>query len=291
MDAPATSGLSWADKRVAGRCRAKGVVEAGWAAFKLERLDTASGYLARGAKLTRSPRSRGACLYNLGRVHERMGNKGDAAAAYKRSLVLRPNNAETKRRYNKLSAYDAVSCPPSESLKDIEAACAKLRELDSDPRIGCSAKPIEDVEGSGPGKLLIVEDQFTHSGAWMDRYLVRQDADGVHFLVKIGSSWSRGCSQGNHRVDAAAYRQVIPAGPEELVVDIDVGEDYTCHMMVDEDAEPFKLDETRRVVCGMDDDRWRCSGVIEGSVPRGPAVRDMLQCPRQADGDRSSPRE
>jgi hypothetical protein len=255
--------------------------EAGWAEFQLGRLAAATEHLERGSQLTRAPRLRAACLYSLGRTYERLGKKGEAQGAYRRSLVLRPDSPATERRYRALDphAAESLSCPPSGPHDSVSAICARLRELDEDDRIYCDASPVEAANGEGSGAWMILYDRFDHSGGWTDYYLLRKQGNRFRLLGQVGSSWSRACSLGTHSVSDVEQRQVIPGGPAELVLTFSVWEFYACHQHVEPDADPYELEEERTMVCAETSGRWRCTGVIEGTVPQGAAVRDMLRCP------------
>lgn len=56
--------------------------------------------------------SRGALLYNLGRIAEAQGADHQALAHYRGSLAARPDNATVKRRLAKLERATAASKPP-----------------------------------------------------------------------------------------------------------------------------------------------------------------------------------
>jgi hypothetical protein len=80
---------------------ASALAELGWALFNLRQLDEAERVTREALDLTRSDRTRGALLYNLGRIAE---ERGDAAAAkehYERSLAARDNRT-VKRRLDRL---------------------------------------------------------------------------------------------------------------------------------------------------------------------------------------------
>jgi tetratricopeptide (TPR) repeat protein len=77
------------------------LAELGWALFHLRQLEEAERVTREALELTRSDRTKGALLYNLGRIAE---ERGDAAAAlehYTRSLAARDNRT-VKRRLDKL---------------------------------------------------------------------------------------------------------------------------------------------------------------------------------------------
>ena len=74
------------------------LAELGWAAFLSGDLAVAERSTQRAIDSTgASDRTRGAALYNLGRIHEERGDKVAAATAYTRSLRLRENSVVAKR--------------------------------------------------------------------------------------------------------------------------------------------------------------------------------------------------
>lgn len=80
---------------------ASSLAELGWALFHLRQLDEAEKVTREALDLTRSDRTRGALLYNLGRIAEERGDAAAATEHYTRSLAARDNRT-VKRRLEKL---------------------------------------------------------------------------------------------------------------------------------------------------------------------------------------------
>jgi len=74
------------------------LAELGWAAFLSGDLELAERSTLRAIDSSvAKDRTRGAALYNLGRIHEERGDKNAAVTAYNRSLRLRTNGVVTER--------------------------------------------------------------------------------------------------------------------------------------------------------------------------------------------------
>ena len=76
---------------------AKTLGELGWAYFNAGQLDEAEDRLERGLQYADNDQTRGAILYNLGRVAEANGDKAHAIELYQRSLAVRPNTTVDAR--------------------------------------------------------------------------------------------------------------------------------------------------------------------------------------------------
>jgi tetratricopeptide (TPR) repeat protein len=90
------------------------LAELGWAAFLSGDLDRAERFTRRAIDSSvASDRTRGAALYNLGRIHEERGDEGAALTAYTRSLRLRDNKVVAGRvaeLEGKGAAVEAKEC-------------------------------------------------------------------------------------------------------------------------------------------------------------------------------------
>lgn len=71
--------------------------ELGWAAYNAGDLDKAERFTRQAITAASQDKTRGAVLYNLGRILEDRGQKDEAAVAYQRSLQLRPNDTVSGR--------------------------------------------------------------------------------------------------------------------------------------------------------------------------------------------------
>jgi Flp pilus assembly protein TadD len=76
---------------------AKTLGELGWAYFKADRLDEAHTTLEQALHHAKTDRTRGAVLYNLGRVAEAKSENDLATELYARSIAVRPNDAVSSR--------------------------------------------------------------------------------------------------------------------------------------------------------------------------------------------------
>jgi tetratricopeptide (TPR) repeat protein len=84
------------------------LAELGWAAYLAGDLDTARRNTELAIAGDATDRTRGAALYNLGRILEDRSDKDGAAAAYQRSLALRPNEV-VQTRLTTLTAAGATT--------------------------------------------------------------------------------------------------------------------------------------------------------------------------------------
>lgn len=86
-------GIAELEKAIAiNPLHAKSLGELGWAYFNAGKLDEAKDRLERGLQYAENEGTRGAILYNLGRVAEAKGDKPHAIELYTRSLAVRPGN-------------------------------------------------------------------------------------------------------------------------------------------------------------------------------------------------------
>lgn len=272
------------------------LAEAGWAAFNAED-ERASELLMRAMRLQGPARRLGAIYYNLGRLHERDAEQ-DASAReaavgwYRRSLDIRPDNAETRRRYEALAgeSYEETVCPPSERYASIEAFCAALLEVnydapfDEEDRIDCGVRPEAEeplavpTEGEGPGELVVIDDESSYSGAFTRWYLALSRDEHIEVLGALGSSWDRSCSFGSVEIEHARW-QPAGEGPPRLVVELHSTGEYfcgpspwdecmerveqndgdaaECEHEADDNVE--RTDERHRMICVDVDGRYRCS--------------------------------
>ncbi|MCB9701205.1 MAG: tetratricopeptide repeat protein [Myxococcales bacterium] len=73
------------------------LAELGWASYLAGDLGKAERFTRQAIGAATEDRTRGAALYNLGRIHEDRGERDEAATAYKRSIALRPNDTVSAR--------------------------------------------------------------------------------------------------------------------------------------------------------------------------------------------------
>ena len=75
-----------------------------WTHFEAGRLSHARAACERGLRASPTPATRGALLYNLGRIAEARGRTSDARARYRGSLEVRPGNTTVQARLDSLGA-------------------------------------------------------------------------------------------------------------------------------------------------------------------------------------------
>ena len=278
--------------------------EAGWQAFRLERLDRARELLERGARLSRIPSRRAACLYNLGRVHEGRGEVAKARARYAESLRLRPNDVVAERLAG-LSAADegtgddGTGDEPTgddrepETYASLETFCDNWVDADN-RRISCDVIGAEPFPDAGTSAELLFVDDVYWTYDWTYHYLLLRTAAGLTLLASLGESETHGFDTIGQqvRVEDVSMRQVIAGGEREVIVTLD-------HQWWDDSAESnamwecdergleFDSDECRRIMdesgggdsggrptvvgCARIEGRWCCRDFGE----RLPAAADF----------------
>lgn len=107
-------GIAELEKAIAiNPLHAKSLGELGWAYFNAGKLDEAKDRLERGLQYAENDGTRGAILYNLGRVAEAKGDKPHAIELYQRSLAVRPNDVVSSR-LAELGAPASTAAAPTE---------------------------------------------------------------------------------------------------------------------------------------------------------------------------------
>jgi hypothetical protein len=284
--------------------------EAGWAAFQAKD-PRAESLLREGLELSPPGSGRAACLYSLGRVLERDHQPIQAVDAYGDSLALRPNNAETRRRYRRLTGADYNAefreCPPPGRFPDVKAFCTALwadyaREQD-DPALEppepdleyllCGAVTHEvEVEGPALGELLVVQQPNPEGRPYWTHHLLLQRDDGaLEPLGRIGTNHGRGCSVGSVEIERARWST---DGPVRLIVDLHGHSAYSCAETTPKedciaeaeesgsststcdgvsDEYPIEIvDERYRMICAEIDGQLRCSSPPEYPVAQTAAA-------------------
>lgn len=140
------------------------LAELGWAAFLSGDLAVAERYTRRAIDSTgASDRTRGAALYNLGRIHEEQGDRVAAVTAYTRSLRLRDNTVVAKR----LAALEGEGA-------QVEENECELTKIDGRP-------PFDLCAAFMDGKLGTTEDFESSACDERDTYTteVAEDASGI----------------------------------------------------------------------------------------------------------------
>jgi tetratricopeptide (TPR) repeat protein len=282
------------------RQQPKLLCEAGWAAFHADD-PRAEELLREGLDLSPIGPGRAACLYSLGRVFERSDRPLQAIDAYDDSLALRPDNAETARRYRSLTGtdyhFEVGDCPPPGRFSDTKAFCTALwaayaREQD-DPELEppepdldylmCGpVSPKFDVEGVPFGELMVVEQPSPDGTPYWTRYLLLQRGGALEPLGRLGTNLGRGCSVGLVEIERVRWST---DGPVRLIVELHAESSYSCAETTpkmdciaeaEEAGKPTSIcdgvsdeypietvDERYRMICAEIDGQLRCSAPPE----------------------------
>lgn len=127
----------------------RALCELGWVQFQSEQLDAAEESLRRALALLPSPAAvptelagpLGACLYNIGRVHEARSDVSLARTSYERSLEVRPGNRIVQARLDGLGQSPSAPteatgrrCDAGQSAQpDFDAIIAEISSLRGEP--------------------------------------------------------------------------------------------------------------------------------------------------------------
>jgi len=229
---------------------AAALAELGWAAYLAGDLEAARRHTELAIAGDASDRTRGAALYNLGRILEDQSDKDGAAAAYQRSLGLRPN-AVVQQRLTALTAAGAdasghdcdLQRRPGRPPQDLCAALVAGMPVDDlYSRHACNAAETEPgevavdaagaVAGGEPATKIDLEvaggikvahfgvENWLESGGSDDQvYLAVLYADRW-YVSAIGAAYNPGHSYigENFSVEAVEAKDLVPGGPPELVL-------------------------------------------------------------------------
>lgn len=128
--------------------------------------------------------------------------------AYASSLALRPESAETRRRFDALPALARTDgrCPPVGTYADERALCAALvawdPEIDAPEGLECvRVERAIRAEGTGPELAAF----RVTDGSWDTVFLVARTPAGLLPLVVPGNAWHRSCSWGGIEVSSARW--------------------------------------------------------------------------------------
>jgi tetratricopeptide (TPR) repeat protein len=229
---------------------AAALAELGWAAYLAGDLDAARRHTEQAIAGDASDRTRGAALYNLGRILEDRNDKDGAAAAYQRSLGLRPNEVVQKRLTDLTTAgadatgHDCdLESHPGRPPQDLCAALVAGMPVDDlYSRHECDAEATEPGEvvvdaagtpaGGEPTTKIALEvaggikvahfdiHHWLESGGSEDvTYLAVLYADRW-FVTSLGSAYNPGVGYigESFTVEAIEARDLVPGGRPELVL-------------------------------------------------------------------------
>jgi hypothetical protein len=192
--------------------------EAGWQAFRLDDLDRAKDLLHRGARLSRMPNRRAACLYNLGRVYEARNEPAEAKSRYEESLRLRPNDIVADRLAALATGLGSADKEP-EVYPSIEAFCEDVVD-EMNERVACEVtdtRPFPDAGASA--ELVFLDDAYMTYDWTYHHVLLRTDA-GLVALALLGESECHGFDTVGQdtTVEDVSIEQVVPGGKNEVVM-------------------------------------------------------------------------
>jgi tetratricopeptide (TPR) repeat protein len=230
---------------------ASALAELGWALYL-------SGELAKAERATRQAitaatqdRTRGAALYNLGRIHEDRGEKDEAALAYQRSLTLRPNDTVSAR----LTALESAGAAPAAHECDVVAhsgrppfdlCAAFIAKLPADPELFSESRCLEhettttevavdaagtkyggetatlitlDVGGGIQATSFGVERWLASGGAITERHLAVL-FDEQWYTLALGEEYNPGVSYIGESfwVESMTAEDLVPGGRPELLL-------------------------------------------------------------------------
>lgn len=134
--------------------------ELGWAHYNSGNLDDAEKVLTKAIAMALEDRTKGALLYNLGRVEEDKGEKDKAVSLYQKSISARPNKV-VQARLDKLLAAGAHAEPDACTWQKFAGApptnlCQGFTPIDfGGLEFDCLK---QDQEANGASKLLVDKD-------------------------------------------------------------------------------------------------------------------------------------
>lgn len=278
------------------------LAELGWAAYLAGDLAAAQRHTERAIASEAPDRTRGAALYNLGRILEDRGDKDGAAAAYQRSLQLRPNDVVTQRlagltsagadatthdcdlRLHKgtppadLCAAFVAAEPPDETItsRECDAQDSEPGEVVVDAAgTPAGGEPRSKLDHTLPDGLRVAHFRVQ---SWMD---VGGSSDTVYLAVLHNDRWYTaplghafnpgfGYVGASIDVDSVTVQDLVPGGRPELV--ITTSADYHDGDYGDNVVEGSS--RTVVAVLGLDGDapRWLGTFITHSAHDIGPML-------------------
>ena len=280
------------------------LAELGWAAYLAGDLASAQRHTERAIASDAPDRTRGAALYNLGRILEDRADKDAAAAAYQHSLQLRPNDVVSQR----LAGLTTAGADPTPHECDLDRhpgaapadLCAALfASLPADDEFSGRQCAPEDTE---PGEVAVdaagtpaggeprtklahtlpdgvrvavfrVDQWMVSGGSIDDTHLAILYADRW-YTAQLGSAYNPGVGYigADFSVDDISLQDLIPGGRPELVITT-TGESH------DGDYGDNVLEGTTRkqvAILGLDGDapRWLGAFTLSSETSVGPMIDD-----------------
>ena len=285
---------------------ASALAELGWAAYLAGELGKAERYTRMAIANATLDRTRGAALYNLGRIHEDRGEKDEAATAYQRSLALRPNETVASR-LAALQSAGAVAAghecdfarrggrPPFDLCAAVVAALPademftenRCRESDTfttevavdaaGTKYGGEVATRIALDVPGPGNFQVatfgVERWLDSGGSITEVYLAVLADERWHTTV-LGGEYNPGVGYVGESlwIESITAEDVVPGGRPEVVVR------FTWDHS-DGDYGDNALESERKALVGVvslegDAPRWLGAFVASSAVEVGPMVDD-----------------
>lgn len=230
------------------------LAELGWAAYLAGDLDKAQRHTEMAIAGDASDRTRGAALYNLGRILEDRSDKDGAAAAYQRSLGLRPNEVVQTRLTGLTTAGADASgheCDfqsrPGRPPQDLCAALiAGMKADDLFSGHSCDAIDTEPGEvavdaggtpfGGEPQTKIALElaggvkvahfgvSHMLESGGAEDEVFLAVLYADRWFVASLGRAYNPGVGYigENFNVESVEARDLVPGGGPELVLSLGI---------------------------------------------------------------------
>jgi tetratricopeptide (TPR) repeat protein len=236
----------------------KSLGELGWAYFNAGKLDQAQARLELALKYADNDASRGAVLYNLGRVAEAKADVALAIELYTRSLAVRPNDTVAAR----LSTLGGTPPAPNAVLATTHSTCgferkgpppahlcwAELLELGQDVNdpsaddnnYACEYGRTElDAAGGAVsaggeatvydltldgGKVMATVYSYRDFEDYVEVFVLAVVVDGVLYTAPLTSVGHPGVGYADENLNSVTLRaeDLIPGGRPELIVEWDI---------------------------------------------------------------------
>lgn len=281
---------------------AAALAELGWAAYLAGDLAKAERFTRQAIGAASQERTRGAALYNLGRIHEDRGEKDEAATAYQRSVQLRPNDV-VAARLQSLQSAGAVTeghecdlrrhagrppfdlCPPvvptlagdpgytrSECRESDTITTEVVVDAAGTPYGGEKATPIALDVGGGIQVAAFGVDHYLDSGGATTEDIVAILFDDRWYTTTLGSEYNPGFGYVGESlmIDSITAQDLVPGGRPELVIA------FTWEHHDGDYGDNALESETEKIVgvLGLDGDapRWLGAFVVSSVDEVGPML-------------------
>lgn len=247
--------------------------EVGWAAFLAGDLSLARRATREALRHQTEPKSRGALLYNLGRIAEALGRADEAIAAYRRSLAVRPDSEPTRMRLTRLAAANPAptcigpGCPLTPPV-DGKRACELVEEegcplFHQRGACSCDAEALLELDAIGPWQLLTLTERDPEAGRRHLYFLLADaaaelDQPRYHVFAPLPGSLA-GSQPGQRRAGVRAAELIETGELKLLRIDFE-GSIEPSPAPDSADTEPEALARGWTLLCGfVDVDRPVCA--------------------------------